>query len=215
MVGNDVIDLLDGDADLTSYSERFLERAFTGRERCRIEAARDPALCTWRHWAAKEAAWKAMSKTRPSLIFSPSLLEVEAHPTDPDAARVRSLKDPALACEIRFLKAGSSIHALAQEDAEGGARVVHACERFDPEGPDTRDPGAPSRIARRLVCRSVAAALGIDAAQLEVRRQGRVPVLFRGSEPLLGNLSIAHHGRFTGFAFETLLACRTSFREAG
>lgn len=211
MVGNDVIDLLDGDADLGSYSNRFLERAFTTRERRRIEAAGDPDLCTWRYWAAKEAAWKAMSKARPSLIFAPGLLEVEPQPEDADAARVQSPEDPSQCCDIRFLKTVGAIHALAQDCTGSDMRVLHACERFDPRD---RDPEAPSRVARRLVCREVARALGIDAEQLEVRRQGRVPVLFRASEPLSGNLSISHHGCFAGFAFETRLACQTLYREA-
>ena len=64
VVGNDVVDLSDPRWAHKEGDERFLARVFTPSERRAIEAAPDPARALWAHWAAKEAAFKVVSKRR-------------------------------------------------------------------------------------------------------------------------------------------------------
>ena len=67
IVGNDVVDLTDARVPGKASDERFLERIFTEEERVAIGAAHDPDLELWQSWAAKETAYKAVSKLRGSL----------------------------------------------------------------------------------------------------------------------------------------------------
>ena len=62
IVGNDVVDLDDPRVQGKASDTRFLERIFTEEERAAIVAASDPDLELWQRWAAKETAYKAVSK---------------------------------------------------------------------------------------------------------------------------------------------------------
>ena len=66
IVGNDVVDLTDPRVLGKASNARFLERIFTEEERAAIAAASDPDVELWRSWAAKETAYKAVSKLRGS-----------------------------------------------------------------------------------------------------------------------------------------------------
>jgi len=65
-VGNDVVDLTAPRAAGRAADDRFLERVFTSPERAVIRAAADPDLELWHAWAAKEAAYKVVSKLLPA-----------------------------------------------------------------------------------------------------------------------------------------------------
>ena len=65
MVGNDIVDLGDPDADPSTLHPGFDARVFTARERRSIESAGDPARQRWRLWAAKEACYKLARQLRP------------------------------------------------------------------------------------------------------------------------------------------------------
>lgn len=64
MVGNDVVDLGAPRASGMSRNARFVERVFAEVERERIKCGPDPDLEIWLGWAAKEAAYKVISKLR-------------------------------------------------------------------------------------------------------------------------------------------------------
>ncbi|MDZ7781234.1 MAG: 4'-phosphopantetheinyl transferase superfamily protein [Gemmatimonadota bacterium] len=61
-IGNDVVDLTAARAKGMAEKHRFVERVFTRNERARILSGSDPDLEVWLAWAAKEAAYKVVSK---------------------------------------------------------------------------------------------------------------------------------------------------------
>lgn len=200
MVGNDVVDLRDSDADLDSYSPRFARRVFTSRERLVIASDPDPVRCHWRFWAAKEAVYKVLRKREPRSVFSPRLLEVAMQPGEPHEARVvdRSAPAPGGRFSVRFFDEPSAVHAVTAFPKWNAARVVHG---FACNGDAHGDGMTPGHAVRHLACRKIASALGLEASDLEVRKQGRIPVLLDRGHPVQGNLSLSHHGAWTGFAF--------------
>ena len=66
IVGNDVVDLTDPRVSGKASEARFLKRIFDYEERAAIAAAADPDLELWLRWAAKETAYKVVSKLRGS-----------------------------------------------------------------------------------------------------------------------------------------------------
>jgi phosphopantetheinyl transferase (holo-ACP synthase) len=64
VIGNDVVDLTAPRAAATPANPRFVERVFTETERERIDCAARPDLEVWLGWAAKESAYKVVSKLR-------------------------------------------------------------------------------------------------------------------------------------------------------
>lgn len=69
-MGNDIVDLSLPDSSKKYLSRRFLERVFTTTEQFYIEKAANKDKVLWSIWAAKEAAFKAIKKHDPSLIFA-------------------------------------------------------------------------------------------------------------------------------------------------
>src|SRR5262245_52527625 len=61
-VGNDLVDLDDPRCHAKHLHERFLARVFAPQERDEIASAVDPERAVWIRWAAKEAAYKVISK---------------------------------------------------------------------------------------------------------------------------------------------------------
>jgi phosphopantetheinyl transferase (holo-ACP synthase) len=70
-VGNDIVDLKEPDNCGKSGDDRFLRHVFTPEERERIVAAACPDQLLWAFWAAKEAAYKAVSRNDPSICSTP------------------------------------------------------------------------------------------------------------------------------------------------
>ena len=61
-VGNDIVDLGHPRCSGKSTDLRFLNRIFHSSEASRILSEEDPDRALWLHWAAKEAAFKVVSK---------------------------------------------------------------------------------------------------------------------------------------------------------
>lgn len=83
-IGNDIIDLQDSDSRISSYNSRFLQRVLSKQEQ-KYFSHPEPGLkpgsgqlnnkkfevLFWSIWSLKEAAYKAMKRIQPEIIFSP------------------------------------------------------------------------------------------------------------------------------------------------
>lgn len=70
-LGNDVVDLKHPENQGKSRDGRFLGRVFTVEERDHIARAARPDTLLWALWAAKEAAFKVVSRDDPAVISTP------------------------------------------------------------------------------------------------------------------------------------------------
>lgn len=75
VVGNDIVDLT-GERTGKHLDKRFLKRVFTKNEKELIEYSSRPDKIIWMIWAAKESAYKIISKIYPQTIFSHKKFEV-------------------------------------------------------------------------------------------------------------------------------------------
>ena len=79
-LGNDIVDLSLPRAKLKHLEPRFLmflTRVFTKEEQSNILNSNNKPKTLWAIWAAKEAAYKALKKQLPELIFSHNKFAVE------------------------------------------------------------------------------------------------------------------------------------------
>ncbi|MDJ0785554.1 MAG: 4'-phosphopantetheinyl transferase superfamily protein [Myxococcota bacterium] len=211
LIGNDVVDLRDPEARPGASHPRFERRVFGDRERRSIEASACRERSLWAHWAAKEAAFKALRRQRPDLPFHPRGFEVSLR------GRLRPRVSSLLRGDVRV--SGLSLPVFARIDAErvhawvGGATQV-AAERIR--------PGAcPSESARALAL--AMARTRFPGEALRVEREDRIPTLVRtpfrttaASNDDVGSarepdvcrvpLSLSHHGRFVACAIGALEA---------
>jgi len=206
MLGNDVVDLLDPDADPSTLSVRFDERVFSGAERDQLVRARDEASERWCLWAAKEAAYKLARKLDAAMIFSPVRFHVEVDAAEPGGTeRTGRVHHESLDCELRLWCDHESVHALVvrsgQDDPPARFDVAHGVVRLPEGDADLASPDGPGRLARRLARVEVARALGVPAEKIEIRREQRIPIVYRDGRPADVDLSLSHHGALVAWAF--------------
>lgn len=185
-VGDDVVDLDDPALALTH--PRFAARVCDESERARIASAPDPILLLWTLFAAKEAAFKAVSKLGATPVFAHRRFSVAP---ELDAVRYGALELP-----LRIERGDGFVHAVA------GARPSISVVEQVPAGAE------PSEAVRALVARVLGVHLGVPAEDVRIDRPARPdtydglgpPRLILRGEPSSLDLSLSHDGRFVSFA---------------
>lgn len=182
-VGVDVVDLADPRAAGRSGDQRFLDRVFSPHERERIRASPDPDLEVWILWAAKEAAYKVVSKllAEPP-VFRHAAFQVMDPPGAGAARMVYGELELALDVGVdtrRVLVWGWN--GQAPEILVARSRVETAVEslglsleleewegeRFRPQERDAIH-GLPSALVRLLARRDAARMLRVDESRLAI-----------------------------------------------
>ncbi|HKJ02207.1 MAG TPA: 4'-phosphopantetheinyl transferase superfamily protein [Longimicrobiales bacterium] len=211
-VGNDVVDLLDPRTHGRVGDDRFLARVLHQRELTAVRAAPDPDESLWMHWAAKEAAYKVVSKLR----GAPPVFVHRDFVVDGDGVGHEGSRYP-----LEVTRLGSVIHALSCAGAPP-SEVVAGMGELDRSGAPWRgsleellarftereaDPvHSRASAAVRLGARAaLASALDVAEERLEIvcapGVTGRRPprVLLDGS-PAGADVSLSHHGRWIAWA---------------
>jgi hypothetical protein len=202
MVGNDVVDLLDPDSDPSTLSARFDQRVFSQTERDQIARATNPRSERWCLWAAKEAGYKVARKCDAKVIFSPVKFRVRL-----DDALLGTTERPGqidhdgVLYDVRVWCDHESVHALASSALEGELHPVHGVARLHEGESEISSADGPGQVARRMARLEVARALGAQPEEIEIRREQRIPRVYRAGRPADVDLSLSHHGALIAWAF--------------
>lgn len=210
-IGNDIVDLKAPENKGKSRDRRFLARVFTPEEQAVIKEAIDPDAILWAIWAAKEGAYKALSKgddllpsipRRYIVIFSGEnqhLNDRRANADEEEIILTGEVHTPAGPVSFRTLWAAGYIHCLVIADAGNDTKIFEHV--WDFKG-DT-DPSNELRQAART---SLASLLGVRPTDLEIRRlrtalgDGPPQVLLKGC-PTDVDISLSHDGVYGAAAF--------------
>jgi phosphopantetheine--protein transferase-like protein len=227
-VGNDIVDLKEPDNCGKSGDDRFLGRVFTPEERERIVGAANPDKLLWALWAAKEAAYKAVSRDDPSISSTPRryrvVLDDPDHPFNDvedstgrislDVQEKGKAVDPVAGSEcwltgrvitprgataLRIIVTDDYVHALAISGDGDLTALIHRVDEMD----GRRDAEGASAYARGQLLLEIGHRLNGPIDDLEIRKEplgpGAPSVYLRG-QPLAAEISLSHDGRFTAFA---------------
>ena len=221
-VGVDVVDLRHPRCADKATDERFTSRILNDVEQGALAVASDPNATLWRLWAAKEAAYKVVSKVRgkpPAFMHAAFRVDPPGTFSKDDFGRVR-WED--ISMVIHWHQVPGRIVALAWNGLILDQSVEWswgAVDELDPE------PGAPIEaiLARlterergpvhsrssalvRLAARSaLASGLGVEERRLEVvcgeGPKGRMPpeALLDG-QAAPADVSLSHHGKWLAWA---------------
>lgn len=206
-------------------TERFLKRVYDERERTLISRRDDRPDLPWILWAAKEAAFKAVTLERGEApVFAHAEFRVTlARIPDTRATRGEELRgrvtwrgeelvlggslsaeravawalvDPSLVSIWRW----SRIDVEQRRHGEGGVRSVRDADLSPREAAPVHS--LSSALVRLAVRRDAAAWLGVDEAGLEVicppGPRGRVPpeLHLQGAPVTDIGITVSHHGRW-------------------
>lgn len=222
-VGNDVVDLTDPRLERAGGHSRFMERVFDPAERLRVEAGSDLRRSQWTHWAAKEAAFKAISKAlrRPPVFEHRQFI---AHLDDALTGGVVHYLDWELA--LRVDQSEHAVHALAwagaqqtesQNHTHSGLNEIEvradSRSRVSPEAAALltaselatiqHDGSAWARIYART---ALGDHLGQSESAIRIlgdpESPGRAPArLIIEGDTSPPDLTLSHHGRWVAWAF--------------
>jgi hypothetical protein len=203
-LGNDVVDLEASENRGKSGDRRFLDRVFSAREQRLIGTAELPDVLLWALWAAKEAAYKAVSRNDPTVCSIP-----RRYPVLLDREKVRAVQCGAAgavcpvapgdsysvglglmgaagdACRLtgRVLTPGGGGLALRIAVTDGcvHALAAGASEAFDHivERVDFCEEGGdtddPSAFVRARLIREIAGRRHLPAEEIEIRKDPECP----------------------------------------
>ena len=203
-VGNDIVDLAAPCNLGKSGDGRFCGRVFTAEERALIAGSPRSDTHLWAFWAAKEAAYKAVSRGDPAVCSIPRQYRVVLETADAAETAARldgKVITPRGEMALRIAVTADYVHALA---AATETDITRLCRRVD-RLKGTEGDADPSAFVRGKLLREIARRLGCPAADLSVVKDpddsGVPRVLFRG-RVLTAKVSLSHDGRFTAFAFD-------------
>ncbi|MBI2378274.1 MAG: 4'-phosphopantetheinyl transferase superfamily protein [Deltaproteobacteria bacterium] len=193
VVGNDIVDLTNAEISCHHESQRFVERVLSSDERVALEAHGDPKRLLWSFFAAKEAAYKAVSKLR-----SPPPL---GHRRFLVTSDLRSVRFESLTLGLEVESTRDWIHATASCNGSPAAPWVGRVEARR-EGEDE------SESARRLLIRVMAPRIGCAESELRVERAPAPhhlsgflpPVLYSALGRVPWDVSLSHDGGFLAVA---------------
>jgi hypothetical protein len=202
-LGNDVVDLEALENRGKSGDRRFLDRVFTVQECRLISAAVRPDTLLWALWAAKEAAYKAVSRDDPTVCSIP-----RRYPVLLDSEKVGAMQCGAADSVCPFVPDESHTVGLGLMGAAGGAcrltgrvltprgglalrivvtdRYVHALAADAPETFDHitgrvdcweegGDTDDPSAFVRSQLVHEIADRLHLRAEEIEIRKDPEGP----------------------------------------
>jgi hypothetical protein len=176
-IGNDLVWLGDP-ANVGRFADkRLLHRILTAAERLLVAVSPEPDVMLWSLWAAKEAEYKAWSRSRKGL-FSPVSFVVEFSPGLRSARVVKG----EWSLPVRWTRGPDWVHALAAADAGPVTVKVESAE------------GDPSEAVRALAVRAWS-----DAGGPSAKVEGRPPrLVWPGGGH---DVSLSHDGPYAAVAF--------------
>ncbi|HCR03738.1 MAG TPA: hypothetical protein DIU18_00970 [Gemmatimonadetes bacterium] len=221
-VGVDVVDLCDRRCDGKVHDARFLTRVLNDVEQGALAAAPDPVATLWRLWAAKEAAFKVVSKVcgaPPAFVHAAFRVDL---PGPQSRSSLGKVEWEGLSVFVSWHEMPGRIAALAWNGVAACGPpewAWGAAADIDPEPTAPMDilleklsererPPVHSRNSAlvRLAARAaLARALGIDEARIEVvcgeGPKGHVPpeALIDGRAAPV-DVSFSHHGKWLAWA---------------
>lgn len=212
-VGNDIVDLTDPANQGKSRDTRFLNRVFTGDEQRLIKGAARPDAVLWALWAAKEAAYKVVSKVYPAIPSVPCLYEVTldlpgeveefAETRRGYEYRAGEVRTPCGAVPVEIAIARDHVHCFGARCVSDARSILWQVATLAPDMAESAD--GPSQRVREMAAQAISRHLHRPLKDIAIRRFPSPagfgpPVVFIHGQPADIDLSFSHDGRFTACA---------------
>ncbi len=205
LIGNDIVDLKTPDAMGKSRDLRFVRRVLTPGEREMLTRRQHPDALLWAFWAAKEAAYKAVSKAVPDVSSAPRRYSVTIDPPEFAGAASGFVKTPHGNMRIRVFFHEDNVHCIASDDYSGDlSDIVYGWEEITTDGSPVSV--RESQAVRKVAGVRLAAHLNCNPGDIRILRQTGPsgqgpPVVYLRDKREPVDISLSHDGRFVAYAF--------------
>jgi hypothetical protein len=208
-VGNDVVDLKTPEARNKSLDVRFIQKTLNRDEQQVVFVSAKPDSILWALWAAKETAYKAVSKSIPDITSAPRCYPVTLDCGDRDAEAFGAVYTPVGVVPVKIFFHSDYVHCI------GGTGCSRNLEEILFGLGEIRSDEEPffyslsereSLTARKLIKKRIASCFGRNPDDIHVvcengpRSHGPPKVCFKGQKGQI-DISLSHDGRFAAYAF--------------
>ena len=195
-LGNDIVDLTDPRHSGKAREHRFLRRVYSHKEQDEIRSSKNPDLALWIRWAAKESAFKTVSKalgapptfSHPAFevsVFDPDApIDQAGENADPPMTRFGEVHYESMVLPLRIEVHGAALHAVtwAPRGPDEVPCFSWGSSLIEEMGPSWRSvlrrhfslrewscvSHQPSALARLAARRSLSVTLGVQEQDLEI-----------------------------------------------
>ncbi len=224
-IGNDIVDLFHPQAFARYKDQRFISRVLTPAEQEKLRSSCFPNQCLWSFWAAKESAYKAISRSFPLVSSSPKQYEVSVSVIESLSIFHGMVATPEAPVQIHGTIDPDYVHCLAimGEEADFGMIETNICPITASKEEAGCLPEQESTRVRESAGARISGYLKVPVSQIQILRKitaGRIgpPEVFVQGEKIPISISLSHDGRFAAFAFTRMdsvshFNCRVHLRE--
>lgn len=189
MIGNDVVDLGDPEAQPSALHPRFDDRVFSEDEQGLIATADSAHEMRWMIWAGKESAYKLVKRQNSSAVFSPFVFQARIDSQD----LLKVIFQGRSMC-VGITRFGTAIHAVA-------GLTLDQVERSTSDIQTTRSN--PSTAVRFFARRRLAQIHSLPMEAIEIATgPHRIPEIMLCGKRSSQMISLSHHGRYVAFALQ-------------
>jgi phosphopantetheine--protein transferase-like protein len=208
-VGNDVVDLKARATAGRSKDDRFVSKVLTDPEKNVLNRCENPDSCLWAMWASKEASYKAISRTLPSICSSPRRYEVIFEKKCHQLKWAGKVSTPCGDVNVKVSLGENHIHSIAKIGLwPPESNLISRVFEIAPGSPQDAEPSHEqhSQSVRRAAAAAIAGLLKTDQKNIIIKRCGSSarpgpPVAHLIEIDKKIPISLSHHGRFGAFAF--------------
>ncbi len=226
LLGNDIVDLNEAGITGKFYSARFVERVFSREEKSAISLSENPDLTLWMFWAAKETAYKIISKITGPPVFSYKKFKTTFRKKISKSKSKFEVVYDARQFQIELATNINYIHAVGAHAntselpnyllSEKVHQVTHS-ELKDWQNPNSWSEHftkeelvsihhAESALVRFHCKKLVAKELKVAPSRLQIIRPSKArmpqpPFLLLDNKQTEIDISLSHHGLWLGFCF--------------
>ncbi len=213
VAGNDIVDLKSPEARGKSLDIRFMERTLTVREREATGRSAHPDRLLWAFWAAKETAYKTISKIHPDISSSPRrygvLLADEAESDALIHAASGVVNTPEGPVPVYVMFHADYVHCIGGYCLSGSLDSMNwgvgIIDEIPESGENKSVPERESYSARFLAASKIADIFRCHPRDVFISRQNHrlktgPPKVYVRGKPADLDISLSHDGRFVAFA---------------
>jgi phosphopantetheine--protein transferase-like protein len=208
-VGNDVVDLNTPGTKDKIKDNRFLHKVLTPDEKQAVLSAKDAGRYLWAFWAAKEAAYKAVSKHYPHATAAPRRYSVVLTANAASAALDGIVNSPYGRVWVRVFKDSDRVHCIGAYQCTGSINeIVWGLDRMRPHtsAAGRLEADNESLRVRQMAADRISAYLRLEPELVEIKRKKGLrrstpPEVYVSGRQTKFDISLSHHGRFGAYAF--------------
>lgn len=196
-VGNDIVDM---DAPgAKNKNARFAAKILAPEEASDVRQSASPDSMLWAFWAAKETAFKVISKSHPEADFSP-LAYHTAFSRSNENPREGMVETPHGRVTVKVFLFHTHVHCIGTDGLHNDLdHVLWGCQAMN-------SPVCESIAVRKIAIDHMARSASMNIRGMEIRNNisnygTGPPILYLNGEKAPIDISLSHDGRFVAYAF--------------